>query len=149
MDKKPKWDFTPEHWFSTGINRSQRHRNILLDVVPNFDYLATYGRNTLNNITHYIGANNIMDKITGYVHNWDGRYCCDRCGAIKELDGSAKNIRMAYALKEMPWMKRVGLCLNCEAELYHKDEGIISDTNSVFWKDKSSMPNDWAEYAWL
>lgn len=149
MDKKPRWDFTPEHWFSEGINRSQRHRNILLDVVPNFDYLATYGKNTLNNITHYIGANNIMDKMTGYVHHWDGRYCCDRCGAVKELNGFAKNVRLAWAFKEMPWMKKVGLCVNCEMETSLKDQEYIRDDRSVYWFEQKQMPNDWTEYAWL
>lgn len=148
MDRKPRWDFTQEHWFSNRTSGSRRHSNILLDIVPNFDYLQTYGQNTLERITHYIGENNILDQRTGYVLRWDGRHCCDRCGAVKELSGDAKRVRLAYALKELPWMKKVGLCLKCEMDMYNEDKDLISDTNSLFWTEKQ-IPNDWDEYIWL
>lgn len=143
---RPRWDFTADHWFSH--RKINQHSNLLLDIVPNFDYLATYGKNTLEGIATYIGEHNYMDKLTGYVIHWDGRHTCDRCGAIKELSGATKNVRLAWALKENPWMKRVGLCANCERDMANEDKEYIRDDRFLNDTDKP-MPNDWVEYAWL
>lgn len=146
MDRKPKIDFTPEQWFVR--HKNVRHNNLLLEYINNFDYLQAFGQNNLNSMTKYIGAHNYLDKLSGYEMTWDSKHVCDRCGCALDESGAAKNVRLAWALGK-DWMKgRIGLCSGCERDMeyFTQDDNEFS---KAYWKNKSSMPNDWLRYAWL
>lgn len=148
MELGPRIDFTPERWFST--HRSSRKGNLLLDIIPGFDYLSAFGLNTLERTATYIGLHNYLDKFTGYEMTWDGRHVCDRCGGLLDESGAAKSVRLAYALGELEFAKkRIGLCDRCEEDmnqLYVQDD---NEFNKAYWNNKYQMPNDWGKYAWL
>lgn len=124
-----KQDWTKHRWFVK--RRSRTQDNLLYDIIPNFSYLQRFGRNSLHGIIHYLGKNEYIDKISGYVYTWDKKATCDRCGAKLEYRGS-RSIRLAYAAHIFPQMLRHGVCYKCDEEMMKQkandeDAGLIKN----------------------
>lgn len=152
---KSRHDFTRKRWFSDKKNHSSS--NLLFEIIPNFGYMKTFGLNTLNNVTHYLGGyNRTMNRYTGYVMSWDKKHCCDRCGKALKYAGS-KSVRLAYGVTKFKRLKECGLCAECDAQLEREIEkdnidGIIQYSGGVrrYITTPRRQPRDYRErYIWL
>lgn len=142
------FDLTNDKWFHR--RKSSYHGNLLFEIVENFEWLQATGQNTIENL-HFIGGLH-LDNPSGYYLNWDGRHVCDRCGTIIEPNGYTKSVQMAYAMKVMPRLKYLCICLNCESELERErkeDSLYFKNLPKPFCWSKPVMPNDWDKYVWL
>ena len=152
---KSRHDFTRKKWFSDKKNHSSS--NLLFEIIPNFGYMKTFGLNTLNNVTHYLGGyNRTMNRYTGYVMSWDKKHCCDRCGKALKYTGS-KSVRLAYGVTKFKRLKECGLCAECDAQLEREIEkdnidGIIQYSGGVrrYITTPRRQPRDYKDrYIWL
>ena len=146
-----KQDYTKHRWFSEG--KARRKGNLLFEIIPNFGYWKKFGQNTLDKLT-YIGHNEYMDKLTGYIIGWDKTHRCDRCGRKLVYKGSY-TFNTAYSVKVFPHLKRCGLCQDCDhiMELERKKdkkEGIITSIKQYKSYARKTIPNTYKErYIWL
>lgn len=148
--RNSKKDFTHQRWFARKINQVHTG-NLLLDIVPNFGFLRTFGRNTLDRTMKYLGHNEYLDEFTGYVLGWDRKHKCDRCGASLDYKGS-KSVRMAYAMATMPHLRHCGLCEKCDRELEREktsDNDLYKQMPRGFGKSNKHIRDYRDVYIWL
>lgn len=157
-------DRTNELWFEgkkdanttiTAHNRRNILRNLIISVETPQTIKAEFLNNGKPSILHYIGHSHWVNKVTGYVHDWDGAHVCDRCGKRLEITFAASTMECADFKDEVPRVALIGLCPNCERRLDEdraKDiqDGLIRrEKGGLFLEKVPERRNDFEDWMWL